>query len=91
MCIRDRFDISRVGRIAGCFITDGLVGRSHIAIVKRAGEEIFEGKITTLKRFKDDVKEVRKDYECGIAIEGFNEIEVGDIIETYALEEVART
>ena len=81
----------RIGRIAGCYVQDGLIARNHVAVVKRDGEEIYEGKVSTLKRFKDDVREVRKDYECGIALDGFNEIEVGDIIETYGLQEIERT
>ncbi|MCO4745180.1 MAG: translation initiation factor IF-2 [Proteobacteria bacterium] len=88
--VRATFDISRLGRIAGSYVLDGVIGRNHIAIVKRDGKQIWEGKVSTLKRFKDDVREVRKEYECGIGLDGFNEVEIGDIIEAYGLEEIAR-
>ena len=87
--IRALFTISRVGTIAGCFVQDGKVGRKHFARVVRGNKQLWEGHIATLKRFKDDVREVESGYECGIRLEGFNDVAVGDLIQTYTLEEVS--
>ncbi|MBW1876952.1 MAG: translation initiation factor IF-2 [Deltaproteobacteria bacterium] len=88
--VRAIFRISKVGTVAGCFVLDGVVGRNHTAKLLRKGRELWEGRVSTLKRFKDDVKEVQSGYECGIALEGYNRLEEGDVIETYSLEEVGR-
>lgn len=86
--VRQIFDIPRHGRIAGCMVMDGEIIKGAIARVMRGEDEIYKGKIETLKRFKDDVKEVKKGLECGIALEGFNLIEAGDLIEVYKSVEV---
>lgn len=86
--VRNVFNISKVGKIAGCYVSDGKVMRNAGVRVLRSGEEVFRGKITGLKRFKDDVKEVAQTNECGISIEGFNDPQEGDVIEVYTMEEV---
>ena len=83
-------NISKVGTVAGSFVTEGNVARNHSVRVMRDGKQIWEGRISTLKRFKDDVKEVASGYECGIALDGYNELQEGDIIETFSTEEIAR-
>jgi translation initiation factor IF-2 len=88
--VREIFKISRVGTIAGCYVQDGRVHRNDIVRLIRGKKQLWEGKIGTLKRFKDDVKEVAGGYECGVGLDGFNEIEEGDILEIYALEEIER-
>jgi translation initiation factor IF-2 len=89
--IRAVFAISRIGKIAGCYVQDGTIARSNQAKLLRGGKVVWEGKIGGLRRFKDDVREVHTGYECGISFDGFNEIEVGDIIEAYGLQEIERT
>lgn len=86
--VRETFTISRIGTIAGCFVTDGKVSRDNSVRVLRDGVVIFEGKLASLKRFKDDVREVNTGYECGIGVERFNDIKVGDIIEFYTHEHI---
>ncbi|MCS7233731.1 MAG: translation initiation factor IF-2 [Synergistetes bacterium] len=81
----------RGGKVAGCYVLDGTIVRNANVRVKRKESVIYEGKISSLKRFKDDVKEVAKDYECGIGIDGFSDFEVGDIIEAFEVREVRRT
>jgi translation initiation factor IF-2 len=87
--IRDVIRISKVGNIAGSYVLDGTVYRNSHARLLRDDVVVFNGKISTLKRFKDDVKEVASGYECGIALEGYNDFKVGDVIEVYVLEEEA--
>ena len=89
--IRQVFKLTKHGIVAGCYVTKGKVDRkSHVDIIR--GEDlVFSGKISTLKRFKDDVKEVGEGFECGIAVEGYTAYEAGDIIEAYDLEHVAQT
>jgi translation initiation factor IF-2 len=89
--VRETFKIPKVGTIAGCFVSDGTIPRTARVRVVRDGVEVYEGLIGSLKRFKDDVREVREGYECGINIEGFNDVKVGDVIEAYKIEEVQRT
>ncbi|MCF2501282.1 translation initiation factor IF-2 [Dyadobacter chenhuakuii] len=89
--IREVFKISRIGTIAGCYVTDGYVKRSNKIRVVREGIVLLTGEIDSLKRYKDDVQEVRNGYECGLSIKNFNDIEVGDIIESFELREVKRT
>ena len=86
--VRQTFNISNVGTIAGCYVTDGKIVRGGKLRIYREDIMICEGGVKQLKRFKDDVKEVNHGYECGCAIEGFNEIRVGDIIECYVTEEI---
>jgi translation initiation factor IF-2 len=89
--VRDVFKVSRIGTIAGCSVRSGVINRQGRVRVVRDGVEIFDGTIASLKRFKDDVREVREGFECGIAVENFNDIKVGDVIECYRTESVART
>lgn len=86
--IREVFNITKVGTIAGCYVLDGKVTRHTKVRIIRDGIVIHDGKLGSLKRFKDDVKEVNKGFECGLNIEGFNDIKVGDIIEGYDMVEV---
>lgn len=86
--VRDIFKISRIGTIAGSYVTDGVIRNNSIVRVIREGVVIYTGKIETLKRFKDDAKEVRQGFECGMSIENFNDIKVGDIIEASQMKEV---
>jgi len=89
--VREVFKISRIGTIAGCIVRSGLMNRQSRVRVVRDGVEVYEGTISSLKRFKDDVREVREGFECGIGIENFNDIKVNDVIECYRTEQVART
>ena len=86
--VREVFQIPRIGNIAGCYVTDGKIERGQSMRLLRDGVVIFEGKNSSLRRFKDDVKEVQAGYECGIGIENFNDIKVGDTIDCYYLEEI---
>jgi len=86
--VRQIFKISSVGTIAGSYITDGKITRNSDVRLVRDGIVVFEGKLASLKREKDDVKEVNEGYECGMGIEKYNDIKVGDIIEGYAMEEI---
>ncbi|MFF2482606.1 translation initiation factor IF-2 [Paenibacillus sp. NPDC058071] len=88
--VRNVFKVSKVGAIAGCMITSGKVTRSAEARIVREGIVIYEGKVDTLKRFKDDVKEVAQGYECGITLERFNDFKEGDVIEAFVMESVER-
>ena len=89
--IRQIFKASGVGSIAGSYVLDGTVQRGSKARITRGKDQVFEGSIASLKRFKDDVKEVRSGYECGIVFDGFNEIQEGDQAEIYVMVEVPRT
>jgi translation initiation factor IF-2 len=89
--VRDTFRISKVGTIAGCYVTEGVIQRKGRARVIRDGIVVYDGELSSLKRFKDDAKEVREGFECGIGIANFNDIKVGDVIECYTVEQVART
>jgi len=89
--VREVFRISRIGTIAGCAVRSGVINRQGRVRVIRDGVEVFDGAIASLKRFKDDVREVREGFECGIGVENFNDLKVGDVIECYRTEEVART
>jgi translation initiation factor IF-2 len=89
--VRETFRVSKVGMIAGCYVSEGRIDRKGRARVIRDGIVAYDGEISSLKRFKDDVKEVREGYECGIGIANFNDVKVGDVIECYTVEEVART
>ncbi|HCR04743.1 MAG TPA: translation initiation factor IF-2, partial [Gemmatimonadetes bacterium] len=89
--VRATFKIKGVGTIAGCYLSEGTVDRKARVRVIRDGIVVYDGELGSLKRFKDDVKEVREGFECGIAIANFNDMKVGDVIEAYHVEEVART
>ncbi len=89
--IRDTFKISKVGTIAGCMVTDGTIERNHDVRVIRDGVVVYTGKLGSLKRFKDDAKEVRQGFECGLNIANFNDIKVGDVVEAFEMVEVKRT
>lgn len=89
--VREVFKISRVGTVAGCYVTDGYVKRQNNIRLIRDGIVTYEGEIGQLKRFKDDVQEVKNSYECGISIKNFNDIKVGDVIEGYEQREVKRS
>ncbi|WP_068619253.1 translation initiation factor IF-2 [Paenibacillus tuaregi] len=86
--VRNTFKISKVGTIAGCMVTSGKITRSAEIRLIREGIVVFEGKIDSLKRFKDDAKEVAQGYECGITIEGYNDLKEGDVIEAFVMETV---
>ena len=88
--VRQTFKVSNVGTIAGCYVTDGKIVRNAIVRVIRENIVIHEGKLVSLKRFKDDVKEVNKEYECGMQIENYNDLKEGDIIEAHIMEEVKK-
>ncbi len=86
--IRETFKISKVGTIAGCYVTEGYITNTALIRLLREGVVVYEGKLATLRRFKDDVKEVKQGYECGVSIDGFNDIKVGDVIEASIMKEV---
>ena len=88
--IREVFRSSKLGNIAGCYVTDGIINRSCQVRLIRDSIVIYDGKIDGLKRFKDDAKEVRSGFECGLRIVGYDDIKVGDVIEAYEIEEIAR-
>jgi translation initiation factor IF-2 len=87
--VRAIFRISRVGNIAGCRVLDGEIRRNARIRVVRTGATLFEGHISSLKHLQDDVREVRAGFECGIGIKNFNDLEEGDILESYSVEKVA--
>ena len=89
--IRETFKISKVGTIAGCYVLDGKVGRNTNIRIIRDGIVIYTGELSSLKRFKDDVKEVSAGYECGLSIKNYNDIKIGDVIEGFEEVEVKRT
>ena len=88
--VRQVFKVSNVGTIAGCYVTDGKIARNSIVRVIRDNVVLHEGKLVSLKRFKDDVKEVAYGYECGVQIENYNDIVEGDVIEAHIMEEIKR-
>jgi len=88
---REVFAITKVGKIAGCRVVDGLIRRGARLRLLRDDVVIYEGALASLKRFKDDAREVREGFECGIGIEGYNDIREGDVIEAFEIEEVARS
>ncbi len=88
--VRATFKVPNVGMVAGCYVKDGIIKRNANARLVRDGKIVFEGKISSLKRFKEDVKEVQSSYECGVGLENFNDIKVGDTIECFTKTEVER-
>ena len=89
--VRELFKVPKMGVIAGCSVRSGVINRTGRVRVMRDSVEIYDGNISSLRRFKDDVKEVREGFECGIGVENFNDIKVGDVLECYRKEQVART
>lgn len=88
--VRNTFSVPKVGTIAGCFVIDGKIQRNNQIRLLRENKIIYEGKISSLKRFKDDAKEVAQGYECGVGIENYNDVKVGDMMEAFVKKEVAR-
>jgi translation initiation factor IF-2 len=89
--IRDIFKITKVGTVAGCMVKDGIIKRANDIRVIRDGIVIYSGEIGQLKRFKDDVQEVKHGFECGLSIKSFNDLQVGDVVESYEIREIQRT
>jgi translation initiation factor IF-2 len=89
--VRQLFKVPRIGTVAGCYVTEGIIDRKSRVRVVRDAVQVYEGELGSLKRFKDDVKEVREGFECGLNVEGFNDVKVGDHIECYKIESIART
>jgi len=89
--VLDLFKVSKIGTVAGCMVKSGTMQRTGKARVVRDGVVVYTGQLASLKRFKDDVKEVREGLECGLSIENFNDLKVGDRIEAFRMDEVKRT
>jgi translation initiation factor IF-2 len=89
--VREVFKVPKVGTVAGCYVTEGKIFRNSKIRLYREGVAIYDGQLASLKRFKDDVKEVDAGYECGIGIANFNDIKVGDVIEAYEITEEKQT
>jgi len=89
--VREVFKISKVGTIAGCYVEDGMVKRESRVRVLRDNVVIHTGELDSLKRFKDDVKEVKNNFECGLSLKAYNDLEVDDILEVYEIIEIARS
>ncbi|MFP4016732.1 MAG: EF-Tu/IF-2/RF-3 family GTPase, partial [Halanaerobiales bacterium] len=89
--VRDTFKVPGAGVIAGLYVTEGTINRNDKARLLRDGVVIYEGDIGSLKRFENDVREVREGYECGLGIEGFNDIKIGDELEIYTIREIQRS
>ena len=89
--VRNVFRITKVGTVAGCYVLDGVVRRGSSVRLLRNNVVIHTGELDSLKRFKDDVKEVRSGFECGLSLKNFNDIEVGDQLEVFEMVEVARS
>ena len=88
--VRETYTVSKLGTIAGSYVLEGVVKRTSSVRLIRDNIVIYEGELASLKRFKDDAKEVKLGFECGIMIEGYNDIKVDDIIETYEMVEIKR-
>ena len=89
--VRQLFKVPRMGTVAGCYVTSGVIERGAKIRLVRDDVQVYQGELSTLKRFKDDVKEVREGYECGLGIANFNDLKIGDVVEAFRIEEVART
>jgi translation initiation factor IF-2 len=89
--VRETFSVPKIGTIAGCSVLDGKILRTAKVRVLREGVVIYTGKIDSLRRFKDDVKEVLSGYECGIGVEKFNDIRIGDTLEAFVMKEIEAT
>jgi translation initiation factor IF-2 len=88
--VREIFGVPRLGKVAGCYVLNGVITRGSKVRFLREGTVIWKGSIASLRRFKDDVREVREGFECGIGLENFTDLKPGDVIETYEEREVAR-
>jgi len=89
--VRQTFRISKAGTVAGCMVIEGVIRRAASARLQRDGVQIWQGKMGSLKRFKDDAREVKEGFDCGIALDGYDDIKNGDIIEAFEVEEVKQT
>ena len=89
--VREVFKITKVGTVAGCMVTDGYIKKANPIRLIRDGIVVYSGEMGQLKRFKDDVTEVKNGYECGLSIKGFNDIKIGDVVESYEERETKRT
>jgi translation initiation factor IF-2 len=89
--VREVFRISKVGAVAGCYVLDGMIKRGSKIRLLRDDVVVHSGELDSLKRFKDDAKEVKAGFECGLSLKGYNDIEVGDLLEVFEVVEVART
>ena len=89
--VREIFRISKVGTVAGCYVQDGLARRNAKVRLLRDNVVIHDGEFDSLKRFKDDVREVKSGFECGLSLKGYNDLKVGDMLEVYEVVEVARS
>jgi len=89
--VRETFRVPSVGTIAGSYVTDGVVRRDALVRLFRDGVRVYEGRLSSLRRFKEDVTEVKTGYECGIGLERFNDIKVGDELQIYIIEKVKDT
>ena len=89
--VRDIFKISKVGTVAGCMVLEGLVRRSSMIRVLRDNVVVYTGELLSLKRFKDDVREVKAGFDCGLSVKNFDDLKVGDRFEIYETVEIART
>jgi translation initiation factor IF-2 len=89
--VRQTFRISKVGAVAGCFVSEGKLVRNSDARLVRDGAVVYTGKIATLRRFKDEASEVRTGFECGVTLNNFSDMKPGDIIEAYMIEKVQAT
>jgi translation initiation factor IF-2 len=89
--VREVFSVPRVGKVAGCMVRNGTITRGSRVRFLREGVVIWNGAISSLRRFKDDVREVQSGFECGVGLENYNDLKSGDIIETYDLKEIVRT
>jgi translation initiation factor IF-2 len=87
--VRDTFTIPKVGTVAGCMVTEGKVTRRALLRIIRDAVQIYEGRVGSLRRFKEDVSEVQNGYECGVMVAGFNDLKTGDVIEAYEVVEEA--
>ena len=89
--VRQLFKASRVGTIAGCMVTNGTIGRGSSARLLRSGVVVWEGELDSLRHLKDEVKEVKEGFECGIVLKGYSDVEEGDVIEAFVSRSVERT
>ena len=89
--VRNTFTVPKVGTVAGCMVVDGKITRKSLLRLVRDSVQVYEGRVASLRRFKDDASEVQTGYECGVMIAGYNDIKVGDVIETYEVIEEAAT
>ena len=89
--IRQVFRITKIGTVAGCYVQEGLVRRGSLVRILRDNVVIFTGELDSLKRFKDDVREVKAGFECGLSVKNYNDLQVGDHLEVYEIQEVARS